>query len=163
MRPDPRQIARRAALIPQDQRADALRAECGGDDALRREVERLLALDEGATLAPDSASSARAAPPRSSSSSATYRILSALGQRGMGVGYLADQVPDGHRVALMFLRPGVVGCASLVLLEREARTLGRLQHPGIARVLDAGAMPLAPGAPPQPFIAMEYVEGVPIA
>lgn len=155
-------IARRVAPLSESARADALRAECNGDNALRREVERLIAIDDGATIAgaceveptPDEA-------PRTDASK--YRLLSALGEGGMGLVYLAEQASTGQRVALKFLRPGLVGASSLRRFEREARTLGRLQHPGIARVLDAGSMPLAPGAQPQPFIAMEYVEGRPIA
>jgi tetratricopeptide (TPR) repeat protein/tRNA A-37 threonylcarbamoyl transferase component Bud32 len=155
-------IARRVAPLTEPARADALHAECNGDDALRREVERLIAIDDGATIA--GASDADRAPDRGAGADTPkYRLLSMLGEGGMGLVYLAEQASTGQRVALKFLRPGLVGASSLRRFEREARTLGRLQHPGIARVLDAGSMSLAPGAQPQPFIAMEYVEGRPIA
>lgn len=152
-------IARRLTALDGHARVAALRAECNGDDALRREVERLLALDHGATLAP--AGAVASATP-SVEAALKYRLLSLLGEGGMGLVYLAEQASTGQRVALKFLRPGLVGAASLKRFEREARTLGRLHHPGIARVLDAGSMPLAAGAPSQPYIAMEFVQGEPL-
>ncbi len=155
-------IARRIAPLDDTDRADALRAECNGDDALRREVERLIAIDSGATIA-SAFDDAPEPDARSNEDAPKYRLLSVLGEGGMGLVYLADQASTGQRVALKFLRPGLVSASSLKRFEREARTLGRLQHPGIARVLDAGSMSLAPGAQPQPFIAMEFVEGRPIA
>jgi tetratricopeptide (TPR) repeat protein/tRNA A-37 threonylcarbamoyl transferase component Bud32 len=165
----PLEIARRLARLPIAQREAALRAECNGDDSLRREVERLIAVDDGATVVggPQDEGDFNASPsdsPRpAGTESAKYRLLSVLGEGGMGLVYLAEQASTGQRVALKFLRPGLVSSISLKRFEREARTLGRLQHTGIARVLDAGSMSLAPGAPPQPFIAMEFVEGLAIA
>ncbi|MGP1310709.1 MAG: protein kinase domain-containing protein, partial [Phycisphaerales bacterium] len=155
-------IARRVAPLSGDARRRAVQSECNGDAALRREVERLLAMDDGATLQ-HTGNGEAAKEPAAPKDGVKYRLLSVLGEGGMGLVYLAEQASTGQRVALKFLHPGVVSGASLRRFEREARTLGKLLHPGIARVLDAGAMPLAPGAPDQPFIAMEFVDGKPIA
>ncbi len=170
MRARPLDIARRLADLAPVERDAALRAECNGDDSLRREVERLLSLEDGATIpggstdtTEDTGASTPAAPRAPETATPKYRLLSSLGEGGMGLVYLAEQASTGQRVALKFLRPGLVSSLSLKRFEREARTLGRLQHTGIARVLDAGSMSLAPGAPPQPFIAMEFVEGASIA
>ncbi len=170
MRARPLDIARRLISLPAVEREAALRTECNGDDSLRREVERLLSLDDGATVAggstdstADNSAPAPAAPRPQEQATPKYRLLSVLGEGGMGLVYLAEQASTGQRVALKFLRPGLVSSLSLKRFEREARTLGRLQHTGIARVLDAGSMSLAPGAPSQPFIAMEFVQGESIA
>jgi tRNA A-37 threonylcarbamoyl transferase component Bud32/tetratricopeptide (TPR) repeat protein len=168
----PLDIARRLSRLAPEDRAGAIASECNGDDSLRREVERIMAIDDGATVvggssaSDDSRDDASASPEAQRAAepqAAKYRLLSVLGEGGMGLVYLAEQTSTGQRVALKFLRPGLVSSLSLKRFEREARTLGRLQHTGIARVLDAGSMSLAPGAPPQPFIAMEFVEGLAIA
>ncbi|HEX5307193.1 MAG TPA: protein kinase, partial [Dyella sp.] len=86
-----------------------------------------------------------------------YRLLRHLGEGGMGTVYLAERC-DGdftQQVALKLLTAAAEG--SPILAERfcqERKLLARLEHPGIARLLDGGA--LADG---KPFLAMEYVQG----
>ncbi|MBZ0268647.1 serine/threonine protein kinase, partial [bacterium] len=83
-----------------------------------------------------------------------FRIVRELGRGGMGVVYLAQQERPRRRVALK-----VVSSASPEILrrfEREADLLARLQHPHIARVYESG------GAGGRPYLAMEYVDGVPL-
>ena len=86
-----------------------------------------------------------------------YRVLRRLGSGGMGVVFEAEQRSPRRTVALKVLRPGRRGSAALKRFEREAELLGRLDHPGVARVYEAGTYADAGG--PRPFLAMELVEG----
>ncbi len=79
---------------------------------------------------------------------------------GMGAVYEAEQANPRRRVAVKLLRPGLFSPASLQRLSRESAILGRLQHPGVAQVYSAGSMDTEFG--PQPWFAMEYVEGLPL-
>jgi len=89
-----------------------------------------------------------------------YRILSLLGQGGMGAVYLAEQENPRRTVALKVIRPGCVSRELLRRFEHEAQVLGRLQHPGIAQIFEAGTADLGGG--PQPFFAMELIRGAPL-
>ena len=82
-----------------------------------------------------------------------YRILGPLGSGGMGDVWRAERVEDGAIVALKTLRPDrLPDAGSRERFAREAALLERLEHPSIARVLDAGVEPL-------PFMAMELLGG----
>jgi serine/threonine protein kinase/tetratricopeptide (TPR) repeat protein len=91
-----------------------------------------------------------------------YRIIGILGQGAMGIVYRAEQANPRREVALK-----VVGISFLSdelrrrferRFEFEAQTLGRLNHPGIAQVYEAGVHPTEHG--PKPFFAMELVTGM---
>src|SRR5947209_18166337 len=86
-----------------------------------------------------------------------YRILRLLGEGGMGSVYLAEQESPQRVVALKVIRPGFVNSESLRRFEQEAQVLGRLHHPGIAQVYEAGNAHSGPV--PQPYFAMELIEG----
>ncbi len=87
----------------------------------------------------------------------SFRILRELGAGGMGVVYLAEQDHPRRRVALKVLLPGVASPQAIKRFEREAQVLARLQHPGIAAIYEAGTANWGRG--PQPYFAMEHVEG----
>src|SRR6185503_9867316 len=89
-----------------------------------------------------------------------YRILDVLGEGGMGIVYLAEQETPRRTVALKVLHPGVASAARIRRLEHEAEILGRLHHPGIAQVYEAGSADVGSGS--QPFLAMELVDGRPL-
>ncbi len=89
-----------------------------------------------------------------------YRILSKLGEGGMGAVYLAEQQHPHRTVALKVIKAGLAGPDVLVRFDREAELLGRLQHPGIAQIYEAGTANTASGA--QPFFAMEFIQGEPL-
>lgn len=136
--------ARRAAFV---------REACAGDDALRAEVEALLAADAAAGgdfLAP-------LAPPvreRSGERVGPWRLLRELGHGGMGTVWLAeraDALYEKH-VALKLLRFDAGDLRAR--FDNERHILAALEHPHIARLLDAGSD--AHGAP---YVALEYVEG----
>src|SRR5262245_10674329 len=159
-----------------------LQRECGGDAELRRQVERMLAHDaepSGAMAAgggvgvlaaglaraervrhiDDVREHARAieAPPVLASH---YRILRTIGEGGMGVVYEAEQVRPRRIVALKAIRRGMASQRMLQRFALEADILGRLHHPGIAQIYEAGAADEA--QPDQAFFAMEYVGGPPL-
>jgi tetratricopeptide (TPR) repeat protein len=89
---------------------------------------------------------------------AGYRVLSVIGSGGMGVVYRAEQPPPLARtVAVKVLRIGLDTPHLAARFDAERQALAVLDHPGIAKVLDAGAT-----ADGRPFFVMELVEGVPI-
>jgi tetratricopeptide (TPR) repeat protein len=75
----------------------------------------------------------------------------------MGIVYEAEQERPRRRVALKIIRPGVATAAMLRRFEHEYEFLGRLQHPGIAQIYQAGVADTGYG--PQPYFAMELVRG----
>ena len=140
-------------------RAAFLDSACRGDAELRREIDSLLecdgqaeplfsaALQRLAGTLSDPAQGERVGP---------YRLRHSLGQGGMGSVYLAERA-DGQfeqQVAIKF----VAGGPSLAArFHRERRILARLQHPGIARLIDGGITGQG-----LPYMVMEYFPGVPI-
>jgi serine/threonine protein kinase/formylglycine-generating enzyme required for sulfatase activity len=140
-----------------------LRRECGTDRALRAELDELLGADgraetflgPGQRLASAAALFEEQLPRRLG----PYELLSVLGTGGMGVVYEARRA-DGafeQRLAIKMLRPGPATAGLLRRFDRERRLLARLEHPGIARLVDAGDD--EGGAP---YLAMDFVAGEPI-
>ncbi|USN98696.1 MAG: serine/threonine protein kinase [Phycisphaeraceae bacterium] len=89
-----------------------------------------------------------------------YRVLRQIGAGGMGVVYLAEQDKPRREVAIKVIRPGLMTSESLRRFDVEAAALGRLRHPGVAQIYEAGAYD--DGSGPRPFFAMEYVDGRPL-
>jgi tetratricopeptide (TPR) repeat protein/predicted Ser/Thr protein kinase len=85
---------------------------------------------------------------------AGYTIRSCIGQGGMGAVYRASQHRPQRDVALKLMRPGLTSDKALRRFELEAELLGRLTHPGIAQIYEAG---IHNGTP---FFAMELVDGM---
>jgi WD40 repeat protein/serine/threonine protein kinase len=86
-----------------------------------------------------------------------YHVLRELGRGGMGTVYEAEQDTPHRSVALKVIRPGLASPQLLKRFTREAEILGRLHHPGIAQVFEAGLT-----ADGQPFFAMEFILGEPL-
>jgi len=86
-----------------------------------------------------------------------YRILSEIGEGGMGTVYEAEQDSPRRKVALKVIKAGVVSKNLLLRFEIEAQILGKLDHPGIATIFEAGTFDEGQGV--QPFFAMEFVQG----
>jgi eukaryotic-like serine/threonine-protein kinase len=87
-----------------------------------------------------------------------YELEQKLGEGGFGVVWRAVQhEPLQREVALKLIKPGIDSEEVLARFQREQRMLARLDHPGIARVFDAGLTP-----DERPYIVMELVQGVPI-
>ncbi len=143
-----------------------LAGACNGDIALLAEVRALLEADARETIA-----ALRVEPLKSMLESApaameepapetigVYRVESVIGEGGFGTVYRARQTDPVERVvAIKMVRAGMATRDSLRRFERERRTLAQLEHPNIARLLDAGT-----SATGRPYFVMELVRGVPI-
>src|ERR1700758_2859873 len=84
-----------------------------------------------------------------------YRILRLLGEGGMGTVYEAEQENPHRTVALKVIRAGFATGEMLRRFDNEAQALGRLQHPGIAQIYEAGTADSGSGL--QPYFAMELI------
>ena len=116
-------------------------------------------LDPDATLAsvgPQPATVAAKVP----STIGSYRIIRLLGEGGMGAVYEAEQDQPRRRVALKVIKSAWADRELLRRFELESQTLGRLHHPGIAQIYEAGAAETGFGS--QPFFAMEIIHGKPL-
>ncbi|MGQ0647432.1 MAG: tetratricopeptide repeat protein [Gemmatimonadaceae bacterium] len=155
----------RTVDLPEDERTRVLDAECAGDTVLLEEVRALLHGDAGVeTLLDKDVSHVAHAMLNAdtvalpSDSFGPYRLTRSLGEGGMGVVYLALRADLGSVAAIKILRDAWLSPARRERFLGEQRTLAQLNHPNIARLFDAGT--LADGTP---WIAMEYVEGVPLS
>jgi tetratricopeptide (TPR) repeat protein len=87
-----------------------------------------------------------------------YRLIEVLGEGGMGTVYLAEQFePVQRQVALKVIKPGLASPQVLTRFDAERQALALMDHPNIAKVLDAGTT-----SGGQPYFVMELVCGVPI-
>ncbi len=91
-----------------------------------------------------------------------FQIERLLGRGGMGSVFVAVQDRPRRSVALKIIRRGLATPSLLRRFEHEAEVLGRLHHPGIAQIFEAGMAAAAQGEIPRPFIAMELVNGPPL-
>lgn len=132
-------------------------------DDIRREVESLLVYDPDSTdvIAGGLMAHATAATAVGLDHQACgpYRLVRLIGRGGMGAVYLAERVDAEVRqkVAVKLVYRGMDDPVRIRRFLRERQILATLNHPNIARLLDAGRR-----ADGQPYLAMEYVEGVPI-
>jgi serine/threonine protein kinase len=87
-----------------------------------------------------------------------YRLLQKLGEGGMGIVYMAEQeAPVRRRVALKIIKPGMDTEQVVARFEVERQALALMDHPNIARVLEAGATDTG-----RPYFVMELVKGIPV-
>jgi len=90
---------------------------------------------------------------------AGYRIQRVLGSGGMATVYAALQKQPRRTVALKVIKAGHSTETSLRRFKREIEILGKLHHPYIAQVFDAGSFDPGHGMEPMPFLVMEYIAG----
>jgi tetratricopeptide (TPR) repeat protein len=159
----------KACMLEPEERAAFLDQACTGDASLRREVEAMLSQDAGtgASERLDRPVRGVAETPEHEAESAPspkgigrYRILDRIGEGSMGVVYRARQENPDRDVALKVIGQGMPTAEMLRRFEVETQVLGRLQHPGIAQIIEAGVTDSGQGS--RPFFAMEYVEGLPL-
>jgi WD40 repeat protein/serine/threonine protein kinase len=158
------------------ERAAFLDEACDGNAELRRGVERLLAAQAQANAFFDAGppdSPAQGVPTRLSPVPAAdekprrekpgdwlgrYKLLQQIGEGGCGVVYMAEQEePIRRRVALKIIKLGMDTGQVIARFEAERQALAMMDHPNIAKVLDAGATDSG-----RPFFAMELVRGIKI-
>jgi serine/threonine protein kinase/WD40 repeat protein len=172
---DPRRVKELfvAALeLPDPQaRRELLDRECTGDADLRRRLDVLLQAHDHPESALDRPLAAIArprpdptvahpAPPEDVGTvvAGQYKLLESVGEGGMGKVWVADQLePIRRRVAIKLVKPGMDSKAVLARFEAERQALALMDHPNIAKVLDAGTTDDG-----RPFFAMELVKGTPI-
>jgi WD40 repeat protein/serine/threonine protein kinase len=147
---------------------------CGPDAGLRAAVDRLLAAHAEPASILDPATIDYPVPGVNSPSSPTgtfaaqpenyailvgrYKLVELIGEGGMGAVWTARQTePVKRTVAVKLIKPGMDSKAVLSRFEAERQALALMDHPNIARVLDAGTTP-----DNRPFFVMELVKGVPI-
>lgn len=166
------------------ERKSYLEEACAGDPVLRSQVEQMLERDAGddegllATGAGlreqlDAAIEAGSRGPGAAwaaghderplleslpAIAGHYRILRQLGEGGMGVVYLAEQTMPRRLVAIKAIRTSLSGRQVVERFVREAHILARLNHPGIAKIYEAGIVE----GDDRAFIVMEYVDGATI-
>lgn len=150
-----------ALATPEDQRSTAVERLCGNDLELRGRVDDLLAA-ASKTEQPETPSQpldGSSAPPELETQVGPYRLLQPLGSGGMSHVVEAERV-DGEvhqRVAVKLLKEPLNEAKYGHLLRRERQILARLEHPNIARFLDAGT---TRGG--SPYVVMELVRGLSI-
>ncbi len=164
-RPDEKSIFNAARRIAEPEaRRLYLEEVCGEDRVLCARVEALLRVhEEDGTFLGSPAAGLRIGPDEPADEApgaivGPYTLLRPLGEGGMGVVFLAEQAqPVRRQVALKIVRPGMGSQQVLARFEAERRALALMDHPNIAKVLDAGTTPTG-----RPYFVMELVPGTPI-
>jgi eukaryotic-like serine/threonine-protein kinase len=149
------------------ERAVFLDGACGGDLGLRKRLEALLAAPDP----PDPSLTAQSAAARATvkieftedrpdeavgQTLGRYKLLEKVGEGGCGVVYVAEQTePVRRRVALKVIKLGMDTKAVVARFEAERQALAMMDHPNIAKVLDAGSTETG-----RPFFVMELVRGI---
>jgi len=163
-----RGIVYAASQLETSRRARYLAEQCGGDRALREEVEDLLEALEKSSGFLESSPIPDSLPPESLDQPPSkhigrrvgvYLLLEEIGRGGMGEVYRAIRV-DGQfeqQVAVKLVRGGWDAEFILERFRQERQVLARLEHPNIGRLLDGGTT--ADGIP---YLVMELIEGTPI-
>jgi serine/threonine protein kinase/TolA-binding protein len=151
-----------------EERAAYIEQACAGDLALRRQVEGLLQAHDQAedfltprTTATDVKSTVRLSLPvteKPGDKIGHYKLLQQIGEGGCGVVYMAEQEhPVRRRVAIKVIKLGMDTKEVIARFEAERQALALMDHPNIAKVLDAGAT-----ATGRPYFVMELVRGIKI-
>ncbi|MGA9451799.1 MAG: serine/threonine-protein kinase [Verrucomicrobiia bacterium] len=159
-------LFRAAVELPPDKRSAFLDAVCEGNAALRQRLEALLAAHEPAREFVNSPAPPRgekktmvvSLPPTEEpgASIGRYKILEKVGEGGFGIVYVAEQrEPVKRRVALKIIKLGMDTRQVVARFEAERQALAMMDHPNIAKVLDAGATDAG-----RPYFVMELVRGI---
>jgi serine/threonine protein kinase/lipopolysaccharide biosynthesis regulator YciM len=160
-----------ALAMPNDeQRAAWLRAACGENETLYARVLELLAghqmscgpLDQRPVATNPELTVAQDYPPRETADAfagmtiaGRYKLLELIGEGGMGTVWKAEQAqPVRRTVAIKLIKAGMDSHHLLARFEAERQALALMDHPNIAKVLDAGVTQQG-----RPFFAMEFVQG----
>jgi serine/threonine protein kinase len=160
------EIFEAALKLPESDRAAYVDRACGGDAAIRaRMMELLRAHTAAGSFMQGAALTARktilvSLPPdeKAGDKIGRYKLLQQIGEGGCGVVYMAEQEePVRRRVALKVIKLGMDTKNVIARFEAERQALAMMDHPNIAKVLDAGATETG-----RPFFVMELVRGIKI-
>jgi non-specific serine/threonine protein kinase/serine/threonine-protein kinase len=156
------EIFREILEVEGPRRADLLDAACRSDPTLRSRVEAMLAADteEGEFLeqpaclvsAPDGGAESLVG-----TRIGNYRIERILSSGGMGTVFEATQENPRRKVAIKVMREGIASPTALRRFEYESQILGRLRHPGIAQVFEAGTHGGDGESGGVPYFVMEFI------
>jgi serine/threonine protein kinase len=162
---------------PEAERGAFVSAQCGTDEKLKQHIRALLAEHQTEGNFLDTPAVARSDKPRSGAGTqrsrstvvlppdtapgeriGRYKLLQQIGEGGCGVVYMAEQEePVRRRVALKIIKLGMDTKGVIARFEAERQALAMMDHPNIARVLDAGATETG-----RPYFVMELVRGIKI-
>ena len=155
-------IFAQAIELPEGERAAYLEQACCGDRGLHARLEKLMAVE--ATVGGFMEDPTVTDPPGASADGLVgsligpYKLLEKIGEGGFGVVYMAEQQrPVIRKVALKVIKLGMDTRSVIARFEAERQALALMDHPNIARVLDAGATETG-----RPFFVMDLVRGIPI-
>jgi len=146
------------------ERAAFLEAACGADSTLRRRVEDLLReqsdvgsfMETPAMCGPGDTAIVASVTEKPGERIGRYKLLQRIGEGGCGVVYMAEQEePVRRRVALKIIKLGMDTRNVIARFEVERQALAMMDHPNIAKVLDAGATETG-----RPYFVMELVRGI---
>ncbi len=162
---DEESIYHAVAAIPAVERAAYLREVCQGDPALQARIETLLESRDQAGdfletpfLGPGVVTDEPAVLEGPGTVIGRYKLLEKIGEGGMAVVYMAEQTePIRRKVALKIIKLGMDTRQVIARFEAERQALALMDHPNIAKVLDAGATETG-----RPYFVMELVTGVSI-
>src|SRR5580658_8936883 len=156
-----------AALdVPDEEQEAFVRQRCAGDEVLFRKVQALLKthrsaddfLDRPLTRGRLEQSVGAIIGEKVGDRIGRYKLLQQIGEGGWGVVFMAEQEePVRRRVALKVVKPGMDTKNVIARFEAERQALALMDHPNIARVLDAGATENG-----RPYFVMELVRGAKI-
>src|SRR5437588_7083758 len=154
-----------AIELPPERRAAYVLAACAGEDLLRQRVEALLRAHESGesfmdspAVAPRGQTVVVEPAERPGDRIGRYKLLQQIGEGGCGVVYMAEQEePVRRRVALKVIKLGMDTKQVIARFEAERQALALMDHPNIAKVLEAGATETG-----RPYFVMELVRGIKI-
>ena len=154
-----------AVELPRGMRAAYLQEACGDDEVLRLRVEALLGAHDsaGTFMGRPAVSPQRETLPSGPAEKVgdhigRYKLLQQIGEGGCGVVYMAEQEePVRRQVALKVIKLGMDTKQVIARFEAERQALALMDHPNIAKVLDAGATETG-----RPYFVMELVRGIKI-
>ena len=154
-----------AIELPLERRTGYVQEACAGDDALRQRVEALLRAHESAEAFMDRPAVELRREPvlvnpaeQPGDRIGRYKLLQQIGEGGCGVVYMAEQEEPVHRrLALKVIKLGMDTKQVIARFEAERQALALMDHPNIAKVLDAGATDTG-----RPYFVMELVRGIKI-